>query len=257
MLLSKQTKHPAFLTHTKPVLKSHRRNVMKKKVFISAVFILMAALSACSSISLPLSTASATPAASSTQSAITTTLGAGILKLEGSAQAITASQASNLLFLWKGVKVLTADQTSSKIELAALYTQIEDALTAEQKQAIEQLNFSQSDLMALQQTLGATQVKFNASSSSTSSSTKSSSSSSSQANFGGGPGGGGPGGGSDIQNVINGSSSSSGVPSTTSSTTSATKSSSSTAKSAAKISVDYNALFADSVIALLQQRVSA
>jgi hypothetical protein len=223
----------------------------KRKYMVSAALILLVILSACTSLSLPFASTSANPtsAANTTQSVIASKLGPGILSLEGTSQAITAEQASNLLFLWKGVKCLAANQNSSKIELAALYTQIEQSLTADQVQAISQLGLTQTELSALQAKFGAQLAQGGAPTGAT---TKSSSSSSSQSSggFDGGPGGGpmggGPGG-SDMAIL-------SGNASQISSTTATQTTPKTTPATPAKAAVDFNAIFADAIISLLQQR---
>jgi hypothetical protein len=78
-------------------------------------------------------------------------LAMGTLKLEGSAQAITAEQAKNLLPLWKAVKALTASSTASTDEMNALYTQIQEAMTADQVAAIKALTLAPADMQALMQ----------------------------------------------------------------------------------------------------------
>ena len=48
----------------------------------------------------------------------------GTLKLEDTDQAITADQASELLVLWKAMRVLSSSDTTSQAELDALFQQI-------------------------------------------------------------------------------------------------------------------------------------
>jgi PBP1b-binding outer membrane lipoprotein LpoB len=76
-------------------------------------------------------------------------LALGTLKLEGSAQAVTADQAKALLPLWKAVKSLSASQTASADEVAALYTQIQESMSADQIAAIKALSMTQEDTQAL------------------------------------------------------------------------------------------------------------
>ncbi len=76
-------------------------------------------------------------------------LGVGTLKLEGTDKAVTAAQAKTLLPLWKAVKSLSTSSSTSTAELTALYQQIEEGMTADQVQAIKNLNLSPTDLQAL------------------------------------------------------------------------------------------------------------
>ncbi len=76
-------------------------------------------------------------------------LGVGTLKLEGTDKAVTADQAKTLLPLWKAVKSLSTSSSTSTAELTALYQQIEEGMTADQVQAIKNLNLSPTDLQAL------------------------------------------------------------------------------------------------------------
>ena len=56
----------------------------------------------------------------------------GTLKLEDTDQAITSDQASELLVLWKAMRVLSSSDTTSQAELDALFQQIKDTMTADQ-----------------------------------------------------------------------------------------------------------------------------
>jgi hypothetical protein len=123
---------------------------MYKKSVITAVcliFVLIGA--ACSGITIPGSSStsvSSNSSTSSTQLAVKDKLGIGILKLEGTALAITTEQASELLPLWKTLKSLSTSDTTSDAEIAALYQQIQETLSSDQVQAIQQLTWSAEDL---------------------------------------------------------------------------------------------------------------
>lgn len=83
-------------------------------------------------------------------------LAVGILALEGTDQAVTAEEAKNLLPLWKAVNSLNKSQTASNDEITALYTQIEETMTAEQVQKIKDLTLTQEEMQALMQKYGGT-----------------------------------------------------------------------------------------------------
>ena len=119
-------------------------------------------------------------------------LALGLLKLEGSDKAVTAEQAKTLLPLWKAVKTLSSSSTASPDEVSALYTQIQEALNADQVQAVKDLNLSQADTQALMTQYG---VQMPQGAAPSQSSTRAAGSSNAQGGgFGGGDLGGGPGG---------------------------------------------------------------
>ncbi|MDT8898918.1 hypothetical protein QYE77_11650 [Thermanaerothrix sp. 4228-RoL] len=81
-------------------------------------------------------------------------LAIGILKLEETNLAITPDQARTLLPFWKAVKTLSTSATTSPDELNAVYRQIEEALTTEQRNYIQTLQMTQEDLQNLMDSLG-------------------------------------------------------------------------------------------------------
>lgn len=72
-------------------------------------------------------------------------LALGTLKLEGSATPIDSQTASELLPLWKAVRSLSTDDTTSELEMQALYCQIEETLSDEQVQAIAAMQLTTAD----------------------------------------------------------------------------------------------------------------
>ena len=216
--------------------------MFKKTAIISIFLALVVLLSACASSTTSASSTSANTASQSQQitpSSLTlqNKLGLGILKLEGTGLAVTADQANTLLPLWKAVKSLNSSNTTSAVEMSALYQQIEDGLSSDQVQAIKKLSLTQAQLTYMIQ-----QQSTVTSSSSSSSSSSAASGAQSQA---GGPGmdvGGMPGGSSDIAAITG----------QTSSTTVKT----STVKSSVSSVSQLNVVFANSVVTLLQKRIS-
>jgi len=73
----------------------------------------------------------------------------GILKLEGTNDAITADQAATLLPLYKAVKSISATAGSSPAELQALYTQVNDTLTPSQTQAITAMGITGANMRTI------------------------------------------------------------------------------------------------------------
>ncbi len=81
-------------------------------------------------------------------------LAIGTLKLEGTANAVTADEAAELLPLWKAVKSMSTGSNTSTEEMNALYEQIQGTMTAEQVQAIKDLELTMEDTQALMKEFG-------------------------------------------------------------------------------------------------------
>lgn len=135
---------------------------MIKKIILTILFVSLAlSLVACSGSSLSssgqttgqLTTQSGASVTSSGVSDVTK-LAAGTLKLEGTNLAVTAEEAKNLLPLWKAEKALGSSDTISKEELQALYDQIQETMTGEQRQAIAKMDLSSAGLASLLKDLG-------------------------------------------------------------------------------------------------------
>jgi len=211
---------------------------MFKKTAIISVFLALAViLSACSGAA---STSSTSKSQQITLSSLTfqDKMGLGILQLEGTSQAVTASQASILLPLWMAVKSLSASDITSPAEMTALYQQIQDSLTSAQVLAIKNLNLTQSGLNTMIQ-----QQRSGTGTSARSSSSSSSSNAQSQAG-GAGFGGGGftSGAGTNIS-AVTGQTSSSTAPITAA------------VKKPVNGASQLDVVFANSVVTLLQKRI--
>jgi len=75
-------------------------------------------------------------------------LALGTLRLEGTANAISASQATKLLPLWQALKTLAASSTSATEEVTAVQNQISAAMTPAQISAIAGLKLTNAMLQA-------------------------------------------------------------------------------------------------------------
>ena len=97
-----------------------------------------------------------TTASVSTSNGLTTAtrLALGTLKLEGTDQALTASQVAELLTLWQGYQSLSNSDTTSSVELEALVSQIQGVMTAEQTTTIDGMNLTNQSLSDELQSLG-------------------------------------------------------------------------------------------------------
>jgi hypothetical protein len=83
-------------------------------------------------------------------------LAIGTLKLEGTGQAVTAKEATDLLPLWQAVKSLEANPNTASSEITAVYKQIEGVMTPEQTQAIQKMTWTAEDMQALMTKYGVT-----------------------------------------------------------------------------------------------------
>lgn len=78
----------------------------------------------------------------------------GTIKLDGTANSVTAEQAAELLPLWQTLQVLYGSDTAANQEVDALVQQIQDTMTAEQMQAITSMNLTRQDMFSLMQSQG-------------------------------------------------------------------------------------------------------
>ena len=83
-----------------------------------------------------------------------TKLAIGTLKLEGTENAITPEQASDLLPLWQVYLSLVDSDTAAQAEIDGLVDQISTTLTDSQHQAIDDMQLSQPDMMSVMQEMG-------------------------------------------------------------------------------------------------------
>lgn len=126
---------------------------MNKRVFwLYLLPILVVSVAACT-FQLPWSK-QATQTTDTAQAALQTKLAVGTLMLEDTELAVTTAQAKALLPLWKAVKSLSTSDTASQAEIQALYDQIQETMTAEQLQAIRDMDITPEATQALMQKLG-------------------------------------------------------------------------------------------------------
>ena len=78
----------------------------------------------------------------------------GTLKLDGTPQAVTAQQATQLIPLWQLLKSLETSSTAASQEVDATVQQIQSAMTAEQLQAIDGMNITRRDEFTTLQQMG-------------------------------------------------------------------------------------------------------
>lgn len=121
-----------------------------KKITLTIFVFLILTLSACGIAN------EANPVSDPTAGALpeATQLIIGTLKLEDTNQSVTAEQAAELLPLWQTMLVLSESDTAAQQETEALITQIQETMTAEQRQAITDMNLTREDMMSIMQEQG-------------------------------------------------------------------------------------------------------
>ena len=128
---------------------------MKSKIILPLLLIPILLLSACSGAAA--NTASNAQGSPSSQAMpLPEKLALGTLKLEGTANAVTAKQASDLLPLWQVYSSLLTSDTAAQEEKDALAQQIQETMSAGQIKAIDSLNLTQRDVFASMRQLGIT-----------------------------------------------------------------------------------------------------
>ena len=100
------------------------------------------------------SSASTTTVSASSGLSNATKLAIATLKLEDTSQAVTTSQAAELLTLWEGYQSLSNSDTTSQVELDALVKQIQAAMTSEQIKAIDAMDLTDQSVSEVMSTLG-------------------------------------------------------------------------------------------------------
>jgi len=78
----------------------------------------------------------------------------GTFKLEETDHPITASQAEEMLPLWKALRSLSESETTASEELDALVNQIEDILTPEQVTEIDAMELTVQDMRVVSEEMG-------------------------------------------------------------------------------------------------------
>ncbi len=136
----------------------------KKTLYVIVVLPVIFILAACASLKIPGASAQAAQPSQSarqggfnvdpTKMSVDQKLAIGILKMEGTPQAITAPEAQQLLPLWKALKTLSTSNNTSPDEVTALYKQIEGVMTPDQVQTIQKMTWTQTDLRNLAQQNG-------------------------------------------------------------------------------------------------------
>jgi len=140
--------------------------MMKPNLALVTLLVLSLSLSACSTTATTSTTTGTDAAAASADGAAPmegelSTIARdvlGIFKLEGTDLAVDSVQAATLLPLWQAYRSLLNSDTAASAELEAIKTQIDEALSAEQHEAIAAMNLTAQDMFAMAEELGVTQA---------------------------------------------------------------------------------------------------
>ncbi len=116
---------------------------LKKYLLVVIGLLLMFGLAACGAQNAQNESSTATADAQAMiDTPLQTQLIIGTFQLEETDYAVDAEQAQSLLPLWKALKTLSNSDSSSQIEIDAVVNQIQETMTEEQLNVINQLDFS-------------------------------------------------------------------------------------------------------------------
>jgi hypothetical protein len=140
-----------------------------KKIILplaAVIVVLAVVLVACGAKATPTATTggAGTPAANGTPGArfnnqplpLAESLLVGTLKLQGTSNAVNATQAAALVPLWQAYAQLTSSNTAAQAEIDAVVSQIQTTLTPAQVSAITAMKLTRQDLFTEMSSLGLT-----------------------------------------------------------------------------------------------------
>lgn len=78
----------------------------------------------------------------------------GTVKLDETAYAIDSEQAADLLPLWKALRSLSGSDTTAQAEVEAVFNQIQDTMTTDQIDTIEDMDLTMADMAGVAEILG-------------------------------------------------------------------------------------------------------
>jgi hypothetical protein len=143
---------------------------MRTKQFVfplaAVIAVLVIVLAACGAKASPTTTTGSTGAAAANGTPgaanltqplpVAESLLIGTLKLQGTSNAVNATQAAALVPLWQAYAQLTSSNTAAQAEINAVVTQIQQTLTPAQAQAITAMKLTQRDMFTEMSSLGLT-----------------------------------------------------------------------------------------------------
>jgi predicted small secreted protein len=134
---------------------------MKRTTLVSGLLLVSLLLSACSVVGqggqalAAQNTGNASSSGSTAQGLpLAMKLALGTFKLDKTNTPVDAAEATQLLFLWKGMRNLNLDQSVANAEIQGLTKQIQDTMTPEQITAINGMNLTFQDIAAIAKETG-------------------------------------------------------------------------------------------------------
>jgi hypothetical protein len=126
-----------------------------KHISLSILLILMLSLTACGAASNANQQTASDPLDGSLP--VQLEILVGTFKLEGTDQALTSQEVTQLLPLWQVYRDLSSSDTAAQEEIDALVQQIQDTMTPEQMKAITDMHLTRQDMFTVMQDQGITQ----------------------------------------------------------------------------------------------------
>ncbi|KPL91517.1 hypothetical protein [Levilinea saccharolytica] len=130
------------------------RTKINTSIMTIFLVLILAACSGTPAVQAPAQNQSGDPMADFANQPVENKLAVGILSLEGTDKAVTADQAKAMLPLWEAVKSLRTDPNTTAQEISGLYQQIQQTLTPDQVQAIQDLDLDPQEVQALMEKYG-------------------------------------------------------------------------------------------------------
>ncbi len=130
------------------------RTKINTSIMTIFLVLILAACSGTPAVQAPAQNQSGDPMADFANQPVENKLAVGILSLEGTNKALTADQAKAMLPLWEAVKSLRTDPNTTAQEISGLYQQIQQTLTPDQVQAIQDLDLDPQEVQALMEKYG-------------------------------------------------------------------------------------------------------
>lgn len=128
-----------------------------RKITFTVIVLLAMTLTACGgATSTPQADPSKLDTSYSNALPVAAQLLVGTLKLDGTNQAVTVTQAKALIPLWQVYEGLSTSDTAAQEEINALIDQIQETLTADQIQTIKSMQLTTQDMFTAMQAQGIT-----------------------------------------------------------------------------------------------------
>jgi hypothetical protein len=129
--------------------------IMKRTTLITGLLAISLLLAACSASSQGVPALAAQNSGSTNrQLPQAMKLALGTFRLDKTNTPVDAAEATQLLFLWKGMRNLNQDQSAANEEIQGLIKQIQSTMTPEQISAIDAMNLSFQDIPAIAKETG-------------------------------------------------------------------------------------------------------